>query len=136
MITFRELLSGNLISDVPIAHQHNLEDLLLAVNKLRDEWAKPLIVTSGYRSMQQHLRIYSAKGITDQSKIPMQSKHLVGLAVDLADPNGELYAWAEANEDKLIEFGLWCERGTQGWLHCQCVPYGSYQEGKSRFFNP
>lgn len=43
---------------------------------------KPVIVTSGYRSMAHHLRIYAEKGITDKSKIPMGSYHLTGKAVD------------------------------------------------------
>lgn len=136
MITFKELLGNNSITDTSIETQHNLEELLKAVNKLRAEWGKPMRVTSGYRSLQDHLRIYSQKGITDQSKIPMKSKHLFGLAVDFADPDGSLYAFALANQDKLAEWGIWCEEGTKGWLHCQCVPYGSYTEGKSRFFKP
>jgi len=141
MISFKELLSGHLISEVPILHQLNLEELLVCVNKLRTGWGKPLFVTSSYRSMQDHLRIYSQiasrKGIDfDASKVPMRSNHLFGNAVDFADPDGSLYAWAYANQDKLAEWGIWCEVGTKGWLHCQRVPYGSYQTGKSRFFNP
>lgn len=136
MITFKELLGNNSIVDVDTNIQHNLEDLLKASNKLRAEWGKPMTVTSGLRSMVEHLRIYSQKGVTDKSKIPMKSKHLSGLAVDFADPDGSLYAWAKAHEDKLAEWGIWCELDTKGWLHCQCVPYGSYTEGKSRFFKP
>jgi uncharacterized protein YcbK (DUF882 family) len=136
MISFRELLSGEMLNDVPIAHQHNLEELLKAVNLLRAEWGKPMIVTSGYRTMQKHLQIYSRKGITDRTLIPMKSKHLVGLAVDFADPTGDLYQWAKDNEHILEKCGIWCESGTVGWLHCQCVPYGSYEQGKSRLFKP
>ena len=136
MIAYIELLSGHNVADIPINQQHNLEELLIVVNKLRAEWSKPLTVTSGYRSLQDHLRIYAAKGISDRSKIPMQSKHLVGNAVDFADPDESLYAWAFANQAKLTEWGIWCELGTKGWLHCQRVPYGSWVEGKSRFFKP
>lgn len=135
-ISFKEMLGDNNINDVPIAHQHNMEKTLICVNKLREAWGKPIVVTSGYRSLQHHLEIYSKKGITDRSKIPMQSKHLSGLAVDLSDPDGSLYKWAYNNQDKLTEWGIWCERDTKGWLHCQSVPYGSYNEGKSRFFYP
>lgn len=136
MVSFKELLSGEMISDVPMAHQHNLEELLKAVNLLRAEWGSPLTVTSGYRTMQKHLQIYSRKGITDKALIPMKSKHLSGLAVDFADPTGNLYQWAKSNEHILEKCGIWCEEGTKGWLHCQCVPYGSYEQGKSRFFKP
>lgn len=135
-ISLKELFSGHVISDIPISHQHNLEILLIAVNKLRSEWGKPMTVSSGYRSEQDHIRIYTSKGITDRSKIPMSSKHLFGLAVDFADPDGSLYKWAFEHQDKLAEWGIWCEAGTNGWLHCQCVQYGSYKPGSSRFFNP
>jgi hypothetical protein len=140
-ISYKELLSGHTLSEIPINHQHNLEQLLVCINKLRNAWGKPMIVTSGYRLMQDHLRIYSQiaskKGIDfDASKVPMGSNHLKGLAVDFADSDGSLYLWANNNQDKLKEWGIWCEKDTKGWLHCQCVPYGSYKEGKSRFFNP
>ncbi len=136
MITFNEILGKNSIADVEISVQHNIENLLKCVNLLRAEWGKPLIVTSGLRTMQEHLRIYSLKGITDKSKIPMKSKHLYGQAVDFSDPTGELYSWAYNNQDKLAQWGIWCEKDTKGWLHCQSVPYGSYVSGKSRFFIP
>lgn len=136
MISFKELLSGEMISDIPITHQHNLEELLKVVNIIREEWGKPMTVTSGYRTMQKHLQIYSRKGITDKSLIPMKSKHLVGLAVDIADPDGSLYAWCQDNEALLQRAGAWCEEGTKGWVHFQCIPYGSYEQGKSRFFKP
>jgi uncharacterized protein YcbK (DUF882 family) len=122
-ITYNELLHGHLLSDVPMAHQFNLEELLIAVNKLRDFWGKPMLVTSGYRSMQDQLRINPAA---------TASNHLIGCAVDFVDPDGALYAFAFANQDKLAEFGIWCEADTVGWLHCQCVPPRS---GK-RFFKP
>lgn len=139
MITFKELIKNNLISDIPISHQHNLELLLIASNKLRTAWGKPLIVTSGYRTMQDHIRIYSEiahrEGVDFNPKlVPMKSNHLYGLACDLKDPDGSLYQWAHNNQDKLTEWGIWCEKDTKGWLHIQIAPYGSYKEGSSRFF--
>jgi len=133
MISYNELLSGNSLSDIPIAHQQNLEELLKCVNKLRAEYGKPLIVTSGYRSLQHHIDIYRTKGIPD-SQIPMGSRHLTGNAVDFADPTGNLYTWALLNEPGLEAWGIWCEAGTKGWLHCQRVPYASYKPGMTRFF--
>lgn len=132
MITYKELLGSHTVAEVPIAHQHNLEDLLICVNKLRSSYGEPMVVTSPYRSMQEHLRIYASKGITDQTKIPMQSKHLVGNAVDFADPLGQLYKWAFENQDRLEAFGIWCEKDTKGWLHCQRVP----PKSGARFFLP
>lgn len=134
MITFNELIKGNSIADIPIAHQHNLEELLKKINVIRAAYGKPMTVTSGYRSMQDHLRIYSTKGITDKSKIPMQSKHLYGQAVDISDADGKLKEWVKVNVAKLEEAGLYCEdfAYTKTWLHFQILPPKS---GK-RFFIP
>ena len=135
-ITYNELLHGHLISDVPLTHQHHLEELLVAVNKLRVLWNKPMIVTSGWRSPQEQMQI--------NPKAP-HSNHCLGYAVDVGDPDGSLYAFVEDldhnNQQVLKDMGLWFEAGTNtrgihSWLHIQCVAYGSYRDGKSRFFNP
>ncbi len=133
MISFKELLSGHSLADVPIEHQHNLEELLTRINKVRTARNIPMIPTSGYRSMQDHLRIYSQMGITDRSKIPMNSRHLTGQAVDISDPDGKLYEWCEKNETLLAEIGLWMEvKDKYKRVHFQTEPPRS---GK-RFFNP
>ncbi len=122
MITFSEVVSGA----IPIEHQKNVHLLLEKVNKLRDAYGKPLKVTSGYRSLQKHLAIYAAKGITDQSKIPMKSNHLSGLAVDVVpveDPVSHLHDWIHANESLMADIGLWFEdfSSTPTWTHIQIV---------------
>lgn len=131
MITYKELLSGATLADIPWAHQINLENLLIAVNKLRAIYGKPMSVTSGYRTMQKHLEIYSRKGITDRTKIPMQSNHLIGAAVDFADPSSELYAFCVSNYDVLAECGLYMELGTIGWTH---VSIKAPKSGKRGFY--
>lgn len=134
----KELLSGNNLADQSPEIQANLQDLLEKVNKIRELWAHSMTVTSGLRSMEHHLEIYKAKGITDKSKIPMKSKHLYGEAVDISDPKQELQEWCKANEDKIREIGLWMESfaATKNWVHFQIKPYGSYKEGGSLWFNP
>ena len=134
MISFNELIKGSVISDIPIEHQHNLEELLKKINIIRAAYGKPMIVTSGYRSMADHLRIYSQKGITDRSKIPMASNHLYGRACDISDPNKQLQAWCKQNEALLASVGLWMEdfSATPTWCHFQILPPKS---GK-RFFMP
>lgn len=132
MITYLELQHGHLLSDIPITTQQHMEVLLVAINKLRALWGEPMVVTSGYRTPEDQQRINPSAP---------HSKHITGDAVDIADPDGRLYKFALANQDKLAQYGLWCEAGTMrtdghGWLHCQSVPYGSYAEGKSRFFQP
>lgn len=133
-ISLKELLGSHNIAEVPHGHQLCLEELRTRLEKVRAEFGKPMRITSGYRSMQEHLQIYSKKGITDKSKIPMRSKHLIGCAADVADPAQELQAWCKANEPKLEEIGLWIEdfSATPNWVHFQTVPPAS---GK-RFFKP
>lgn len=91
-------------------------------------------VSSGLRSLEEHLRIYAEKGITDRSKIPMKSRHLHGMAVDIRDPKHELQKWCLDNEDMLEQAGLYCEHfsSTVGWVHFQTTPPGS----GNRFFLP
>lgn len=134
MISFKEVTGDITLADIPIAHQQNIQELLKRMNVVRAKYGKPMRVTSGYRTLQDHLRIYSAKGIKDSGKIPMQSNHLKGAALDVADPNGELQEWLKQNVDVLMTQGLWCEafEYTRGWVHFQCVPPRS---GK-RFFIP
>lgn len=124
MITLQELLTSPCDNK---EHLEHLEDLLIKLNRLRTAYGKPLRITSGYRSMADHLRIYAQKGITDQSKIPMKSKHLYGLAADIVpiDESIEhLHDWVLANEPLMADIGLWFESFdySKTWLHCQSVP--------------
>jgi uncharacterized protein YcbK (DUF882 family) len=130
MITLQELNPKNFPVKELVAK--NLLLLLDKMNIVRKAYGKPMIVSSGLRTMPDHLRIYANKGITDKNKIPMKSKHLFGQACDISDPSGKLMAWCKANVAVLEEAGLWCEDGTVGWVHFQSVPPGS---GK-RFFLP
>jgi D-alanyl-D-alanine dipeptidase len=133
MIQFSEVVQGL----IPPEHQKNVHILLEKINKLREAYGKPLRVTSGYRSKAKHLAIYAAKGITDQSKIPMQSNHLKGLAIDVVpveDPVPHLQDWIMANESLMADIGLWFEdfSATKTWVHAQAV---APKSGK-RFFMP
>ena len=124
---------------IPLEHNRNIDGLLVKVNRLRLLYGKPLIVTSGYRSLEEHLAIYAAKGITDQAKIPMKSKHLSGQAVDLVPADGDIKGFQKFISElvKYNDFavdGLWFEdfAYTDRWTHAQSVPPKS---GK-RFFLP
>ena len=112
-ITFNELLHGHLISDVPIACQHNLEELLKRINVIRDAWGKPMIVTSGFRTQVDQMRI--------NPKAP-NSAHTRGQAVDILDEGLLLTAWLKSDGAKLAEdTGLWFEEGNKNWVHAQIV---------------
>lgn len=130
MITLQDLIGKE---KVPPEHEANLEVLLFVLNRIEADFGL-IKVTSGYRSMAHHLAIYAAKGITDQSKIPMKSHHLFGEAADIVPigrPVNDLHDFIKANADKYV---AWYEalESTPTWLHVQIVPPKS---GK-RFFKP
>jgi hypothetical protein len=107
----------------------NLEDLIQRLSKFRAAYGSYMVVTSGFRSVEDQKRIYK-----NSEKVPLGSAHLSGRAVDIADRDGSLAAFCYANIPLLEECGLWCEDPTytRGWLHFQSVPPLS----GSRFFRP
>lgn len=124
MITMDELLNNKYkLNDLDESIKKNLAVLLDKINKVRAAYNKPMTITSGLRTMEDHLRIYAAKGITDKSKIPMKSHHLYGEAVDIADSKQELQKWCKENEKVLASVGLWMEdfSATPNWCHFQIV---------------
>lgn len=125
MIVYKELNPKGFPTTPEI--EKNLKELLKRINVVRTEWNRPMRVTSGLRSKEDHLRIYRNIAISknkpfDESKVPMASKHLYGKACDILDPNGELMAWLKANPEVLKDAGLWCEEGCLGWVHFQIEP--------------
>lgn len=133
-ISMKEALSGHNLTDLPHEHEVNLEDLVNRVNSVLDLWPKPVIVTSGYRSLQDHLRIYRSKGIPD-NKIPMGSQHLQGCAIDVSDPDLSITHWLKSDPAAIIALekaGLYCEEGNSNWVHMQSRPPRSGH----RWFNP
>ena len=122
MISENEITQGK---DVPDDLRDNLNILLERANKLRNLWGKPMIITSGWRTMEEHLAIYAKKGITDKSKIPMRSKHLYCEALDISDPDGSLKEFVKADKYKvLVDCDLYMEAevSTPNWLHIQISP--------------
>ncbi len=137
MISMNELLNNKYkLEDQSEEIQANLAILLDKMNQVRSLYGKSMVCTSGLRTIEDHLRIYATKGITDESKIPMKSKHLYGEALDVSDPSGELNSWCKKNEEVLRDIGIWLETRQGNWQHFQIVPYGSYNVDKSIFFNP
>lgn len=114
MITAKELNPKNYL--VTAEQAGNLADLLFKINIIRREWGKPMIVTSGLRSKEDQMRI--------NPKAP-NSKHLLGAAVDISDPDGSLYHWLTEHTARLKQIGLYCELGTKGWCHIQVLPPAS-----------
>lgn len=125
-ITRNEVTGGR---DVPRAMESDLNQLLLALNKLRAKYGKPMRVVSGFRTPNEHIEIYKHKaakaGIPfDQSKVPMGSGHLKCQACDFEDLDGELDTWCLQNVSVLEQLGLWLEHpdSTPGWTHLDTKP--------------
>lgn len=95
------------------------QDLINALQNVRDNWGREMVVNSGYRCAKHNSDIGGAPG----------SAHLTGQAADIKDPNGELKAWISLQLDK---FGLWMEAPhyTSTWCHLQIRP------AYSRVFKP
>lgn len=136
MITENEITKGQFI---PSAYQTDLKNLLEIANIIRKEYGKPLIVTSGFRSWEDHVRIYKEKAQKRGmpfylSQVPTKSNHLYCKALDFADANGELKKWIMNNIQLLEKHNIYCEdfEYTKSWVHIQIVPPAS---GK-RFFKP
>ncbi len=115
MITLKELNKDSLPTTPEI--DKNLQTLLNAISRIRMAYNKPMIVTSGLRSKAKQEALI-AQG---KSNAPM-SKHLIGAAVDISDPLGNLYNWCKVNEQVLIDTGLYCEERMGGWQHFQIFP--------------
>lgn len=107
----------------------NLTELCTRLNKLRKAWGKPMIITSGLRSEGQQANL-----IKSGQSTATKSKHLLGLAADISDPDGALDDWLEKNVKLLEEIGLWIEHksATPTWAHIQICPPKSGR----RFFKP
>jgi uncharacterized protein YcbK (DUF882 family) len=131
MISRDEILKGKVC---PPELEANLAELLVKINKVRAAYNLPLTVTSGFRDKNDQIRIYNAKGITDEAQMHMSSKHFFCQAVDIFDPNKELQKWTKDNLALIEEIGLWMEDfgSTSDWLHYQIVA----PKSGNRFFIP
>ena len=130
MITEQEILKGE---KCPDEYKKNLSELLEKLNKLRTLWGKPMQITSGFRTMAHHIKVYKDKGITDLSKIPMKSKHLFCQAVDIYDPKFELTKFCKEHTKEMEEIGIYFEEDTTvPRLHVQIVP----PKSGARWFKP
>ena len=95
----------------------NLKQLKKRLNVIRRKWGKPMIITSGLRSREQHEAIYRKLG----KKAPGGSAHLAGLAADIYDRDGQLSLWLLDRLNLLEKLGLYMEspERTRGWVHLQ-----------------
>ena len=133
-ISMLEMLGHHVATDLPHEHEVNIDELLKVINPLLALWPHPVLVTSGYRSMQDHLRIYRSKGVPDD-KIPMGSSHLVGRAVDISDPDLSMTHWLQTDPTAITtaeKLGLYFEAGNKNWVHITNRP----PQSGNRWFKP
>ena len=100
---------------------HNLELLAAAMTDVERAYGNFLMVNSGLRSFLDHERIYRDLNKTRSQPlhVPMQSAHLIGLAVDVADRSKKVWGWAMKNLVLLEKLGLYLEIRMGGWVHFQ-----------------
>lgn len=86
--------------------------LLLRLQRVRNDWGKPMIVDCGYRCATHNASVGGAPN----------SAHLTGEAADIADADGALKAWL--SEEMLAGYGLWAESydSSPTWCHLQVRP--------------
>ena len=73
------------------------------------------LVSSGWRPPQVNAGVPNAA---------VRSKHMIGDACDLYDPDGVIDEWCLQHVASLSAIGLWLEHpsATKGWCHLQAVP--------------
>jgi hypothetical protein len=100
--------------------ESNAERLLGLVNALLATYGGHPHVTSGWRPPK-------VNEITPNAAV--NSKHMKGQAIDLADPEGLLDDWlmSDTGLDAMGAIGLWMEHpaATKGWTHLQSIPPAS-----------
>lgn len=106
MITIDEIMKGQA---VPNGLADNLNDLYHKINLIREKYGKPMVVTSGYRSIEYEL----SKGRSGKSD------HCKCKAVDIYDPDKGLAKWCHDNQEFIESIPLWIEHTdyTKNWVH-------------------
>lgn len=116
-LTKNDLLTGRdktYSSEYTAQISQNLDNLLVTMNKVQEAYGQKFKVNSGWRP--------SAVNASTPNSAP-KSKHLEGLAVDIADPDGKLVEWILSNLGLMKELGLYFEdfRWTPTWCHFQIL---------------
>jgi uncharacterized protein YcbK (DUF882 family) len=109
--------------------KNNALKLLAAVNSFFEslKYEQPLIISSGWRPSAINSQLANAA---------KKSLHMSGLAVDIKDPDGKLYALVCTHAELLRKYALFLEDGasTKGWVHLDISP--TRADRPSRIFKP
>lgn len=101
--------------DTTDEQEENLATLCKRLSLLEAQWGSPFQVDSGLRSPRDQALI--------NPKAP-HSRHLIGAAADIADPDNAIKDWLRENPEILENAQLWCEHWehTPTWCHFQIFP--------------
>jgi hypothetical protein len=124
-------------------HEVNATDLLLRVDaalQAYEAYSKikegSYIIASGYRTAAINSGIKGAA---------VNSHHMRGQGVDVQDVSRKIGAWLMAKDGQAVlkKVGLWIEntdqnlgKATNGWVHFQSVPQGSYAATGRHWYFP
>lgn len=106
----------------------NVSNFIAIVNKLFLELGHttPAYISSGWRPSSLNSKVKGAA---------QKSYHTLGMAIDIKDPDGELYKLVTSRPDLLRKYGLWVEHreSSPSWLH---IDIGTRSDRPSRIFKP
>ena len=102
---------NNIDNTPPPSIKENLEKLIEFLNPLREAWGSPIIITSGYRSLELN------KVLNGSST----SAHVAGWAVDMVPQNGKINEFKQFVREYLKdkEFDQYIDEasGNSSWVH-------------------
>lgn len=132
MISLNELVKPG--DDPTMDQVNNLHLLQYKLNCIREFYGKPMLMTSGFRTIQEQTDLYLKMG----KKPALGSQHLIGAAADVSDPDGALKRFTLDNLEFFEQQFLFMENFdyTKNWIHYQLYPYSSWKPGSSHFFIP
>jgi len=122
MITLKELNpNGYPLTKV---QEDNLSRLFYAMNEIRKQYGKPMIVTSGVRSLEDQTRIDACRIVGGKKAGPrLGSAHLQAAACDVWDREGTLWRFVRDNLKLMEQLGVYLEdrSKTPTWCHFQIL---------------
>ena len=97
---------------------NNIDRLVKAMNVIRLLYGSTMTIASGWRPSSFNATVRGAAG---------HSKHTIGLACDVHDPDGKVRDFVLSRLDLMQSVGLYFEdfRWTHGWVHFQLAPPAS-----------
>jgi hypothetical protein len=110
LISLEEVVGSYPKDDISPMMRANLSKLLDALNKFRQAYGKPMVVSSGLRTEAQNAKL---------SNSGKKSAHLTGEACDFRDPDGAIKLFVLGKPQILVDCDLYMEHpeATPTWIH-------------------